>query len=135
MDSLLNNVSKNRDFFKILCILLLIDIPVITYFNSEMYFSMFKKINNNQDMIIDKTKIISGIIAYLLLAFGLYYFIVNKNLTKNDAFILGIIIYGVYNTTNYFTINNYLIDVAIKDTLWGASAFYLIIWIYSKKMF
>ena len=75
------------------------------------------------------------IIAYLLLAFGLYYFIVNKNLTKNDAFILGIIIYGVYNTTNYFTINNYLIDVAIKDTLWGASAFYLIIWIYSKKMF
>jgi large-conductance mechanosensitive channel len=77
MDSLLNNVSKNRDFFKILCILLLIDIPVITYFNSEMYFSMFKKINNNQDMIIDKTKIISGIIAYLLLAFGLYYFIVN----------------------------------------------------------
>ena len=124
-----------KEYIKILVILLMLDIPMITSINSEMYFSMFKQINNNENITINNNKIISAIIAYLLLAYSLYYFIINKDLTKNDAFILGIIIYGVYNTTNYSTINNYSIDVAIKDTIWGGFLFYLIIWIYSKKMF
>jgi len=113
----------------------MLDIPMIFCINSEMYFSMFKKINNNEDIIINNTKIISSLIVYLLLTYSLYYFIVNKDLTKNDAFILGIIIFGVYGATNYSTINNYLIEVAMKDTLWGGCLFYLIIWIYSKKIF
>jgi len=120
-----------KEYIKILIILLILDIPMISYVNNKMYFSMFNKINNGQVMTINNNKIISAIIAYLLLAFGLYYFIKNKN----DAFILGIIIYGVYNTTNYFTINNYSMEVAIKDTLWGGILFYLIMWIYSKKIF
>jgi uncharacterized membrane protein len=124
-----------KEYIKILIILLIIDIPMISYINKKMYFSMFNKINNGQNMIINNNKIISAIIAYLLLAYALYYFIIKKNLTKNDAFILGIIIYGIYNTTNYFTINNYSIEVAIKDTLWGGILFYLIMYIYSKHIF
>jgi uncharacterized membrane protein len=124
-----------KEYIKVLIILLILDIPMITIVNKKMYFSMFDKINNNQNMIINNNKIISGIIAYLLLAYGLYYFIIKKNLTKNDAFILGIIIYGVYNTTNYFTLNNYSGKVAIIDTFWGGILFYLIIWIYSKNFF
>jgi uncharacterized membrane protein len=124
-----------NEYIKILIILLILDIPMITVINKNMYFSMFNKINNNQNMILNNNKIISGILAYLLLAYGLYYFIIKQNLTKNDAFILGIIIYGIYNTTNYFTINNYSIEVAITDTLWGGILFFLIIWIYSKKIF
>ena len=124
-----------KEYIKILIILLILDIPMITVINKNMYFSMFNKINNNQNMILNNNKIISGILAYLLLAYGLYYFIIKQNLIENDAFILGIIIYGVYNTTNYFTINNYSIEVAIRDTLWGGFLFYLIIWLYSKKIF
>ena len=124
-----------KEYIKILIILLLLDIPMITYINKKMYFSMFDRINNNQNMIINNKKMISGMLAYLLLSYGLYYFIIKKNLTKNDALILVLIIYGVYNTTNYFTINNYSVEVALKDTLWGGILFYLIIWIYSKKIF
>jgi uncharacterized membrane protein len=124
-----------KEHIKILIILLILDIPMITVINKNMYFSMFNKINNNQNMILNNNKIISGILAYLLLAYGLYYFIIKQNLTENDAFILGIIIYGVYNTTNYFTINNYSFEVAIRDTLWGGFLFYLIIWLYSKNIF
>jgi uncharacterized membrane protein len=119
-----------KEYIKILIILLLLDLPMITYFNKNMYFTMFNKINNNQDIIINNNKIISAIIAYLLLSYSLYYFIIIKKLSLNDAFILGIMIYGIYNTTNYFTINNYSLEVAIKDTLWGGILFYLIIYIY-----
>ena len=120
-----------KEYIKILIILLLLDLPMITYINKDMYYSMFKKINNNQNMIINNNKIISAIIAYLLLAYSLYYFIIIKKSKLDDAFILGLIIYGIYNTTNYFTINNYSLEVSIKDTLWGGILFYLIIYIYN----
>lgn len=115
-----------KEYIKILVMLLILDIPVIMYINNKMYFTMFNKINNNKNMIINNYKIISAILAYLFLAYAIYYFIIKKNLTKFDALILGIIIYGVYNTTNYFSINNYSGEVAIKDTIWGGILFYLV---------
>ena len=120
-----------KEYIKLLIILLLIDIPMISYFNKNMYFSMFNKINNNENMLINNKKIISAIIAYLLLSYSLYHFIIVKKSSFNDAFILGIIIYGIYNTTNYFTINNYSLKVAIIDTLWGGILFYLIIYLFN----
>lgn len=120
-----------KEYIKILIILLLIDIPMITYFNKNMYFSMFNKINNNENMLINNNKIISASIAYLLLSYSLYHFIIVKKSSLNDAFILGLIIYGIYNTTNYFTINNYSLKVAIIDTLWGGFLFYLITYLFN----
>jgi uncharacterized membrane protein len=120
-----------KEYIKILIILLLLDLPMISYINKNMYFSMFNKINNNQNILINNNKIISAIIAYLLLSYSLYHFIIVKKSSLNDAIILGLIIYGVYNTTNYFTINNYSLNVAILDTLWGCILFYLIISIFN----
>jgi uncharacterized membrane protein len=121
-------------YIKILILLLLIDIPVIALINNQMYFNMFKNINNDS-MIFNNNKLIAAIIAYLLLAYAIYYFIIENNLTKKDAFILGIIIYGIYNATNYFTINKYSMEVSIKDTLWGGILFYLVTSLYIKKIF
>lgn len=122
------------EYIKLLIILLALDLPMIFYFNRDVIFPMFKKINNNQDMEINNYKIISGIIAFLLIVFALQYFIIKNNLKKEDAFILGIIIYGIYNTTNYFTINNYSLEYVIRDTLWGGILLYLVVFIYSKKI-
>ena len=121
-------------YLKILILLLLIDIPVIALINNQMYSKMFKNINNDT-MIFNNYKLFSAIIAYLLLAYAIYYFIIKNNLSKNDAFILGIIIYGIYNSTNYFTINKYSLEVSIKDTLWGGLLFYLVTYLYFKKIF
>ena len=111
----------------ILCIILflLIDIPMITIINKKMYMDSFYKINNN---IINTGKqgIVGAILAYILLAFAVYYFIIrdNKLVNISDIFIrgciLGLVIYGVYNTTNLATINNYSIKVSIVDTIWGS---------------
>jgi uncharacterized membrane protein len=121
-------------YIKILILLLLIDIPVIALINNQMYSNMFKNINNDL-MIFNNNKLLAAIIAYLLLAYAIYYFIIKNNLTKNDAFLLGIIIYGIYNATNYFTINKYSIEVAIKDTIWGGLLFFLVTNFYFKKIF
>ena len=111
----------------ILCIILflLIDIPMITIINKKMYMDSFYKINNNI-MNTGKQGIVGAILAYILLAFAVYYFIIrdNKLVNSSDIFIrgciLGLVIYGVYNTTNLATINNYSIKVSIVDTIWGS---------------
>jgi uncharacterized membrane protein len=40
-----------------------------------------------------------------------------------DAFILGIVIYGVYETTNYAIFDKWNIQALTLDTLWGGILF------------
>ncbi len=101
----------------ILLIFLIIDIPMITYFNKKMYQIQFNRINNGLMNVNLRTYISAGI-CYLLLVFGIYHFAVKQNSILNGA-ILGLIIYGIYNTTNLATINNYGVKESIVDTIWG----------------
>lgn len=101
----------------ILVIFLVIDIPMITYINSNMYQIQFNRINNGPMNVNYRTYVSAGI-CYLLLVFGIYYFAVKQNSVLNGA-ILGLIIYGIYNTTNLATINNFGIKESLVDTLWG----------------
>ena len=42
-----------------------------------------------------------------------------------DAFLLGIVIYGVYESTNYAILKNWNIKAVALDTLWGGILFAL----------
>jgi len=70
-------------------------------------------------------RIAGGIAAWFLLAIGIRYFGIASG-TKTTNFLrgalLGAIIYGVYNGTNYATLSNYPLNTAIADTMWGAFA-------------
>ena len=132
-------------FIVILCLFLVVDLPVILYFNKVMYQEQFKRINNG-DINSGLHIWISGAIAYLLLAFGIYFFIVkqeliNDNQDYKNIFIkglsLGLIIYGIYNGTNKATINEWGTKESIVDTVWGTllSGFLAISSVYiSKKL-
>jgi uncharacterized membrane protein len=56
------------------------------------------------------------------MALGIYYFSVREKNILN-AVILGFVVNGIYNTTNYATLNKYSLNVAIIDTLWGPTLF------------
>ena len=64
-------------------------------------------------------KILPTILCYILLVFGLNYFIISKKHSVYDAFLLGIVIYGVYDTTTYALITKWSPQLALIDTLWG----------------
>ena len=75
-----------------------------------------------------KMNYLGGIICYPLLIFGLYYFIIKnrKNYKTRgkmilDAMILGWVIYGVYESTNYAIFNG--IGNSIIDDVWGGILF------------
>ncbi len=73
-----------------------------------------------------------AVACYVFLVFGLNYFILNANKGIMDAFILGIVIYGVYETTNLALFKKWSINVAILDTIWGGVLFALTTYIIQK---
>lgn len=70
-----------------------------------------------------KINYLGAAICYILLIVGLNYFIIKPHKSVSDAFLLGIIIYGVYETTNYALLKNWSIFTVIIDTLWGGLLF------------
>ena len=51
------------------------------------------------------------------------YFIIKPNKSINEAFLLGLVIYGVYETTNYALFKNWSLATVFIDTLWGGVLF------------
>ena len=67
--------------------------------------------------------IYGAIPCYLIMIFGLYYFIIRERRSIVDAVLLGFLVFGVYDTTNYATFKNWNIMTVIIDTLWGGFLF------------
>ena len=78
-----------------------------------------------------KINFLGAALCYLFLIIGINYFIIKPKKSVQDAFLLGLVIYGVYETTNYAIFKNWSILTLFIDTLWGASLFALTTYIVS----
>lgn len=93
---------------------------------SKNFKTMVKKIQNTEL----KMKILPTIACYIFLVTSLYYFIIYKNGSYIDAFLLGLFIYGVYETTNMAIFKDWNIYIALIDTLWGGLLFLISTYLY-----
>lgn len=64
-------------------------------------------------------KMIGVFLSYTFMIFGINYFILQKKASLLDAFLFGLIIYGVYDATAYALFTKWSVNLAIIDTLWG----------------
>lgn len=92
-----------------------------------VYLNVIKGYFENQIKSIQgsspKINYLGAAICYVLLIIGINYFIIKPHKSVSDAFLLGIVIYGVYETTNYALLKNWSIITVIIDTLWGGLLF------------
>jgi len=79
-----------------------------------------------------KINFLGAIICYIFLIFGLNYFIIKPNRSTKDAFLFGLIIYAVFETTNLALFKNWSWITVIIDSLWGGILFALTTAIVSK---
>jgi uncharacterized membrane protein len=110
-------LDESKIFILVLIIFVSIDLPMILFINKNMYEKTFKKINK-RGKVAPHRIYVSAIFIYLLLAFALYYFSVKQDNVINAA-VIGLIIYGVYNLTNYATIKKYGLKQTLIDMAWG----------------
>ena len=98
-----------------------------------IYLNLTKSVFQTQVFKIQhgvmNVKLIPAILCYILLVIGLNYFILQSHRTILEAFLLGFIIYGVFDSTNLAIFKNYEWNVAIMDTVWGGILFALTTWI------
>jgi uncharacterized membrane protein len=101
-----------------------------------IYLNLIKNYFKNQIETVQNTpikiNILGTLLCYIFLIFGLNYFIIQPKRSVYDAFFLGIVIYGVYETTNYALFSKWSIFTVIMDTLWGGTLFALTTFIISQ---
>jgi len=68
---------------------------------------------------------LAAIITYILLIIGLNYFIIRPRKSVSDAFLFGLIVYGVFEGTSWAMFKNWSLFSVILDTLWGGTVFAL----------
>lgn len=108
----------NIDLLIVAVVLILLD---SVYLNlTKSYFS--KQIERVQGKPIE-LNIAGLLLCYTFLIFGFNYFIIQKQQSTMDAFLLGLVIYAVYEFTNYALFSNWSILTVIMDTLWGGVLF------------
>jgi uncharacterized membrane protein len=78
---------------------------------------------------------IATFICYIFLITGLNYFIIGPKKTTSDAFLFGLVVYGVYETTNWALFQNWSVLTVLMDTLWGGTLFALTTYIVQKIPF
>jgi hypothetical protein len=109
--------------FNFLTLLSAIIFVVIEFF----YLNIIKQYFKNQIEKVQKTplkvNILGTLLCYVFLIFGLNYFIIQPKRSVSDAFLLGIVIYGVYETTSYALLSNWSFLTVVMDTLWGGTLF------------
>ena len=109
--------------------ILLIVIDGIYLYHIKNYFK--RQIEDIQHTPLN-INILSTIGVYVLLVIGLNYFIIHPNKGVQDAFLLGIVIYGVYEFTNSALFTKWKFLTVLMDTFWGGCLLAITTWLMKK---
>jgi hypothetical protein len=132
----------------------LIVLAVIILALDAVFLTLFKDFFARQVMLVQgtamKVNIPSAAVCYVLMVVGLYYFVLRHMIVPNAtnaaasiqtmrigdairaAFFLGILVYGVYETTTLAILKNWSVTTALIDTTWGGTLFALSTYIFYK---
>jgi len=112
-----------QPFFQILAVGLLMVILDTCYlfFSKPMYENQYISIQR----VALQIKPLGALGAYIAMAIGLWFFVL-KNPKPNvylEAMLLGFVVFGTYNATNYALLKKYRPELAAMDTVWGIIMF------------
>mgnify|MGYP006161809033 CR=1 FL=1 len=114
-------------FIFIAILLLILDSFYISFIGNYFY-EMIKKIQNKAV----KIKYVPVILCYILLILTFYFFIYREKKSLFESFLLGFFIYGIYELTNYATIDKWDYKFVIVDSIWGGLLFLITNFILKK---
>lgn len=103
--------------------------PILIIIIDSFYLNLFKPYFSSQIKSIQKTPMqlnIPGVLlSYLFIVTGFNYFVIAQEMSSRDAFLFGIVVYGIYEATNWAIFTNWGLFSVVVDTLWGGILFCL----------
>lgn len=107
-------------------VILLLDFIWLGFVAKNFYLnqlSVLGRIENGQFKIV----LWAGLVVYLLLAIGIVFFVLPQIPEQSSMIaatltgsLMGLIIYGVYDMTNYATLKEFPLVLAFADMAWGS---------------
>jgi len=91
------------------------------------YFGKMVKSIQGSDMVLNT---LFAFVTYVILVLQIYYFIISKNSSYMDAFILGSTTYAVFDFTNLSVFKNYKLNIALVDSIWGGILYALVTFVF-----
>ena len=132
----------------------LIAVAVIILALDAVFLTLTKDLFARQVMLVQgtamKVNIPSAAVCYIIIVLGLYYFVLRHIIVPNAtsaaasiqtmrlgdgiraAFFLGVLVYGVYETTTLAILRNWSPMTAVIDTTWGGTLFALSAYLFYK---
>lgn len=117
------------DFIFLISAILFVTIDYLYLSSINNYFT--KQIVDVQGSGI-KFDYLAALFCYIFLIIGLNYFIIRPRRSVQDAFLFGLIIYAVFETTNKTLFSKWSWVTVIMDSLWGGVLFALTTWIIDR---
>ena len=118
-----------KDIILLAVIFVLVDAGFL-YLMSNNFQNMVKKIQGSPL----KMELLPTVACYIVLVSSLYYFVIYKNGSYLDAFLLGFFIYAVYETTNMAIFKDWSISVGLIDLTWGGFLFLITTYLYKNSV-
>jgi uncharacterized membrane protein len=109
-----------KRFFAATVILLTLD-ALYLYATLNMFKEQIIKVQR----VVMEFRIEGAILCYLAIVLGINYFIIQPKRSPMDAFLLGLMVYAIYDTTNYATLKKWSPYLAAMDSIWGGTLFAL----------
>jgi len=104
----------NKDLLISSLVMLGLDATYISIIK-ESFLQQIEDIQNTKP----KVNMIGVLLTYVTMILGLNYFIIQKKAPLFDAFLFGIVLYGVFDGTNFALFSKWSTKLAIIDVLWG----------------
>lgn len=110
----------------VLVLFLIFDGLVIGLFTSSFYSRELSNIARMNNGMLEPKWFGVGVV-YLILAFGVSYYVILKDEKTTEATIFlkgmlfGLVVYGIYNIANYSLLKDWTTNLIIVDVSWGAA--------------
>ena len=109
------------EFITLLILFILFDLIWFSISVPNIYTPVFTKIQG----VPPSYRITGGLFAWVLLALGLYLFVLPLSHSLTDALvygaIFGLVVYGVYNGSNYATFKDWNTNIFFSDLIYGTA--------------
>ena len=119
------NINKKDIITIIVSAVVLVGVDFFYLSSTSKFFNNIVKNIQGKEI---QFKMLGAVICYVFLVLSLNYFVLlDKKLGKKEkifkAFMLGLIVYGVFESTNLAIFTNWTLDALLLDTLWGSILF------------
>ena len=122
----MSTIQVFKDFLILSTTILILDKIYLGSVLSDPFMKMIKKIQKREGNV----NYAYALIVYLLIVIAIHTFIIREKKSAWSVFLLGIVIYGVFDFTNLAIFSDYSLGLAIHDTIWGGTLFYITTKVY-----